>query len=224
MGKEDRKEFKQTLKELKVDFKVAVKDKKRWIFGLIELAIVAVIILTDLLTKKYIYGYCFYEGDIVIIKNIIRFTAVENTGASFGIFKDKTTLLTITSTICSLFLVIFLFYSYPRRNRLLRSSLIMITGGAIGNIVDRIALGYVRDFVYFELIDFAVFNLADSFLTIGTILLLIYVIFFFGKEEDELKKAKEAKLKEATNAEVCEDSLENQEQLDKTTSNPDKEA
>lgn len=223
MGKEDRKEFKQTLKELKGDFNIAVKDKKRWIFGLIELAIVAIIILADLLTKKYIYGYCFYEGDVIIIKNVIRFTAVENTGASFGIFKDKTTALTVISAICSVLLVIFLFYSYPRRNMLLRSSLIMITGGAIGNIVDRIALGYVRDFVYFELIDFAVFNLADSFLTIGTILLLIYVIFFFGKEEDEIRKAKEAKLK-AESAKVDDNILEESVQdITSQTSDSDKE-
>jgi signal peptidase II len=100
----------------------------------------------------------------------------------------------------------------------------MITGGAIGNIVDRIALGYVRDFVYFELIDFAVFNLADSFLTIGTILLLIYVIFFFGKEEEAIKKAKEAKVKEAANTEINEDSLEESQQIDKTISDSDKEA
>ncbi|HKL74358.1 MAG TPA: signal peptidase II [Clostridia bacterium] len=193
MGKQDRKEFKEALKDLKVDFARAVQDKKRWIYSLIEIAIIVVIILADYLTKKYIYGHCLNEGDIILIKDVLRFTAVENTGASFGIFKDKTTLLTIISSICSLFLVIFIFYSYPRRNKLLRIALIMITGGAIGNIIDRIALGYVRDFVYFELIDFAVFNVADSFLTVGTILLLIYVIFFFGKEEEKLNKEKLAK-------------------------------
>lgn len=192
MSKQDRKEFKEVLVELKGDFKTAVKDKKRWFFSLIEIAIVAILILADFLAKKYIYGYCLNSGDIILIKNVLRFTAVENTGASFGIFRDKTVLLTIVSAICSILLVIFMFYSYPRRNKLLRISLIMITGGAIGNIIDRIALGYVRDFVYFELIDFAVFNVADSFLTIGTILLIIYVIFYFGKEEEQIQKAKEA--------------------------------
>lgn len=196
MGKEDRKDFKNALKELKGDFSVAVMDKKRWLYSFIEIAIIAVIILADYLTKKYVYGYCASEGDIILIKNVLRFTSVENTGASFGIFKNQTGLLTVISAICSAILVVFIFYTYPRRNKLLRLSLVMITGGAIGNIIDRIALGYVRDFVYFELIDFAVFNVADSFLTVGTILLIIYVLFFFGKEEEKLRKLKEAKLKE----------------------------
>jgi len=99
MAKEDRKEFKDTLIELKGDFLLAIKDKKRWLFGFIEIAIVAVIVLFDLLTKKYIYGYCAAEGDIIVIKNVFRFTAVQNTGASFGIFKDKTTILTIIITL-----------------------------------------------------------------------------------------------------------------------------
>jgi len=95
----------------------------------------------------------------------------------------------------------------------------MITGGAIGNLIDRIALGFVRDFVYFELIDFAVFNFADSFLTVGTALLIIYVLFFFGKEEEEEHKKK---LKEsAQNAEQPTETAE-RESTD-TQASPDKE-
>ena len=66
----------------------------------------------------------------------------------------------------------------------------MIFAGAVGNIIDRLALGFVRDFIYFELIDFAVFNFADSCLTVGTIVLIIYMIFFYSRDEKELEKGK----------------------------------
>jgi signal peptidase II len=206
-----KKEFKDAIRDMKGDFKIAVKDKKRWIYSIIEIAFIGLIILADLLTKKYVYGYCYNYQDIILIKNVLRFTSVENTGASFGILKDKTVILTIVSTVCAVLMVIFIFYSYKRRNKILRLALIMITGGAIGNIVDRISLGYVRDFVYFELTNFAVFNVADSFLTIGTILLVIYVVFYFGKEEEELRKAREALIKEKeiiTSKEECQSDKE----------------
>lgn len=193
MNKEEKKkiDFKKLAIDLKKGFLVGIKDKKRWLVCLIEILIAGVLIAIDLITKEFIYGHCKENGRINIIEGVICFTSVENTGAGFGIFSNDTLALTIISIICSVFLTIFIFYSYPRRNLWLRSALIMILGGAIGNIVDRIALGYVRDFIYFELIDFAVFNFADSCLTVGTIVLIIYIIFFYGKEEKEKEKKKQ---------------------------------
>lgn len=181
---------KENIIKLKLDCKIAVADKKRWFFCLLELLIIALLIVFDMLTKKYIYGYCDANKDIIIIKDIIRFTATTNTGAGFGMLKGKTTLLTFISFISALILVVLIFYSYQRRNKWLRSSLVLIVAGAVGNLIDRMFLGYVRDFVYFELINFAVFNFADSFLTIGTILLIIYVLFFYTKDEEEINKRK----------------------------------
>lgn len=187
---EERKSFKEMVAEAKVGFQNAIKDKKRWITCGIELVLVVLLILADLITKKYIYGACLTRGKIDIIHGVLSLVPVRNTGASFGMLSGKTTYLTVVSTICAVFLFFFIFYTYKRRNLWLRSALILITAGAIGNIVDRIAFGYVRDFIYFELIDFAVFNFADSCLTVGTIVLLIYILFFYGKEEQEKAKAR----------------------------------
>ncbi len=196
---QDKKSVQELLSETKQSFSVAVKDKKRWLTCIIELLIVGALIAVDLLTKHFIYGKCETDGRINIIDGVICFEAVKNTGASFGIFAGKTTALTVVSTICAFVLLIFLFYSYQRRNPWLRSALILILAGAVGNIIDRIALGFVRDFIYFELIDFAVFNFADSCLTVGTIVLIIYVIFFYSKDEKEAqeKKARAAQSKSA---------------------------
>jgi signal peptidase II len=67
----------------------------------------------------------------------------------------------------------------------------MIIAGGIGNLVDRLTLGYVRDFVYFELIDFAVFNLADSALTVGVIFILIFILFYYMPEDKKKAKKEE---------------------------------
>lgn len=191
--KPDKEAIKKDFSDYKKDFTVAVKDKKRWLACLIELAITGVLLAADLLIKHFVYGYCAENGDIIIIDGVIRFTAVRNTGASFGIFKNATTALAVVSLICAVILVFFIFYSYPRRNKWLRAALVMITAGAFGNVIDRFALGYVRDMVYFELIDFAVFNFADSCLTVGTAVLVIYLLFFYMKDEEKSRKVKEEK-------------------------------
>lgn len=200
--------------KFKKDFGIAVKDKKRWLFCGIELLIIGLLIVFDMLTKKYIYGHCDTVNDIVIIDGVIRFTAVKNTGAGFGILKNQTGALTAISFFSSILLIIFIFYSYPRRNKILRSALVMIIAGAIGNLIDRMALGYVRDFVYFELIDFAIFNFADSFLTIGTALLIIYILFFYSKEENELMEKKKAAKAQADIEEKAEEAVKAKEQED----------
>lgn len=187
---EEKKTFKEIAKEAKTNFKREIVNKKRWTICGIELLLVVLLIVVDLVTKKYVYGACLEKGKIDILKGVLSLVPVENTGASFGMLSGQTIYLTVVSSVCAVFLLFFIFYTYKRRNLWLRSALILIAAGAIGNIIDRILLGYVRDFIYFELINFAVFNFADSCLTIGTIVLLIYILFFYGKEEQELAKKK----------------------------------
>lgn len=198
--KPNKEEIKKDFASYKRDFQLAVRDKKRWITCLIELAIMCAFLAVDLLTKHFVYGKCESSGDIIIIDGVIRFTAVRNTGASFGIFKDATVALTAMSAICVVILILFIFYSYPRRNLWLRSALILICAGALGNVIDRMVLGYVRDMVYFELINFAVFNFADSCLTVGTVVLIIYILFFYGKDEEEARKKRESEAANNINA------------------------
>lgn len=192
----DKEENKRTKEEFKADFHSAIRDKKRWLTCLIEIGIAGVLLAIDLLLKEFLYKKCLNEGRIAVWDGVFSFTAVQNTGASFGIFGNSTAALTVVSLVCSAFLFFFIFYSYPRRNLWLRASLIMILGGAVGNVVDRIALGYVRDYVYFELINFPVWNFADTCLTVGTVLLIIYIIFMYSKEEAELQKVRAERLRE----------------------------
>ncbi|MFA5449850.1 MAG: signal peptidase II [Clostridia bacterium] len=174
------------------DVKEGYSNKRIVVWLAIELVLIGVIILIDYFTKLYIYQpIADGSGDIVLIKGVLRFTAVRNTGASFGIFKDSTFALAMVS-LTTVIVLFFVWILTPKiRSFWYRGAVVCIIGGGIGNFIDRITLGYVRDFVYFELIDFAVFNLADSALTIGTTLLIIYVLLSFKTEINDKKTVNE---------------------------------
>ncbi|MGI6136323.1 MAG: signal peptidase II [Clostridiales bacterium] len=151
---------------------------------IVEVLLILVFVSVDLLTKTFIYEPINAGApDIVLINNILKFTAVQNTGASFGIFKGNAIILAIISLIIIIVVFIIQMFSLTKlKDKTFRFGLILIVAGGIGNIVDRFLLGHVRDFIYFELIDFPVFNIADSCLTIGCVLIIIYVIIYYVKD------------------------------------------
>lgn len=164
--------------------------KHNMLLLLTEIVGIALCIAADLLTKAYIYEpIANGASDIIIIEGVIRFTAVENTGASFGIFEGKTDILAIFSIVVVAIIFIVQIFSISNHHFLLRASLVLIIAGGIGNVIDRFALGFVRDFIYFELIDFAVFNVADACLTVGNVLLVIFVIFCYKPDKKPKKGA-----------------------------------
>lgn len=131
------------------------------------------------------------KSDIEFIKNFISFSYTENTGATFGSFKGKTELLTAITAIGMVLLVIFLFFN-KKENKFFRTCLVLILAGGLGNLYDRIVFGYVRDFIVFDFWpSFATFNVADSFLTVSTILVVIYAVFFMPKKVREEQEKKE---------------------------------
>ncbi len=167
--------------------------KKRWWIILIELAIVGVILLIDLLSKKYLLEFLQGQPGLhyILIDGFIDLRYSENTGAGFGMFKGNTTALIVVTFIVIVGLIVYLAIA-QKESMWLRVSLLFIVGGGIGNLVDRLALGYVRDFFEFTFIDFAIFNLADSFVTIGGIMLVIVLIVMLVQEANKSKKAFEA--------------------------------
>lgn len=107
---------------------------------------------------------------------------VENRGAGFGIFQGKTIALTVLTIILVVAMSVYLFFAI-KETEWLRISLVFIIGGGVGNIVDRLALGYVRDFLQFAFWEqFPVFNVADSFVTVGAFMLVVVLIVMLVKE------------------------------------------
>lgn len=206
MMAENKKLTKESVKAFAKDWVETLK--KRWWILLIEFAVLAIILVADLVSKEYVVKFLstqsgmFYEA----IPNFINFQYTENTGAGFGMFKGNTTALTVITLIVVIALMIFLILKL-KENMWLRVSLIFIIGGGIGNIVDRVNLGYVRDFIQFDFWDsFAIFNVADSFVTVGAFMLIIVLIVMLVQEGRKNKKEfEEEQAKKIASGEIVEE-------------------
>lgn len=117
-------------------------------------------------------------------ENVFHLTYVENRGAAFGIFQGGTAFF-VVFTIVVLALIAWLIKKYGRESKLLSLSLVFVAGGAVGNLIDRILRGFVVDFFDFCLINFPVFNVADIFVCMGAAMLIVFVMFFDGKEKKD---------------------------------------
>ncbi len=143
--------------------------------------ITVVVVIFDQVTKWLAVKYLIPVGTFPIIEDALHLTYLENPGAAFGMMKNNRWVFLIISTLAIIGIIVYLIRFAPK-NKLCQLSLAFILGGGIGNMIDRLALGYVVDFIDFRLINFAVFNVADSFVCIGAALLIIYVLFIDGKE------------------------------------------
>lgn len=139
----------------------------------ISLLIIIVIIL-DQLTKYIVSKYMQVSQSIPLIKNILHITYIQNTGAGFGILKGWNTILIFVSLI--IVGIILFYFDRIIKEEQIHIPIALILGGAIGNIIDRIFLGYVIDFIDFRI--WPAFNVADSCVTIGA----LWLIFYFWKK------------------------------------------
>ena len=143
---------------------------------------VAVILLgigLDQLTKFLAVKFLMPKGTVPLIDGALHLTYVENKGAAFGMLSSHRYIFMIISVLLIIVVGVYLFYSVE--NKKIGVSLAMILSGGIGNMIDRVAFGYVVDFIDFRLINFAVFNGADSFVCVGAALLAIFILKDLGK-------------------------------------------
>lgn len=145
---------------------------------------VIVLVIIDQYTKFLAKTNLENKDPIAIIEDIFELHYLENTGAAFGMLQDQILLFVIITVITILaILYIFSKIPYERHYTPLRYILIFIIAGAIGNCIDRVLNSYVVDFLYFKLIDFPIFNVADSYVSVSAILLVLLFVFYY-KDED----------------------------------------
>jgi signal peptidase II len=135
-------------------------------------------------------------GTFVLIPHFLEFTYSENSGAAFGMLQNNSIFFAVLTIVISIVIFGFL-VKYKHHNLLSKISCLMIIAGGLGNLVDRLRLHYVVDFIHFYFFNY-IFNFADCLVTVGVALMVIYVVFFMEKLEKQDKLASE-------NAEITEE-------------------
>lgn len=148
-----------------------------WYWLLISLAGV----LLDQVSKWLCMAYLKPAGSVTLIPGLLKLTYLENRGAAFGSFSDHRWVFMIFSSVAIVGVTVYLI-AFSERNRLLRWSLALIISGGIGNMIDRVSLGYVVDMIDFYGIWPYIFNVADSFVCVGAGLAVLYCVLGMYQE------------------------------------------
>ena len=151
---------------------------------LLWILIIIGVITLDQVSKLLAIAHLKGGDSFVIIDKVLRFTYVENRGAAFGMLANNRWVFLIISTVAIAAMIFYLF-SGLSEGRLAGIALSMLISGGIGNMIDRVALGYVLDFIDFRLINFAIFNGADSFVCVGAGLLILSLVLEVIREGKE---------------------------------------
>jgi len=140
--------------------------------------VAAAVIILDQLAKAWIWRTLGpNEGtSIPLLGSWLSFTFVKNTGVAFGLFRGIPHFFTITSVLISIGAILFYRFQLPNDRLWVQLSLGLIVGGAIGNIIDRLRLSFVIDFVHVSWFP-GIFNVADAAITVGVAMLAGYLLF-----------------------------------------------
>lgn len=147
-------------------------------------AVFLLLLLIDQLTKLWAVKILKPIGSIPIIRNVLEIYYVENRGAAFGIMQNKQWFFLLI-TVAVLIGLVWVFGKIPEEKHFmpLKVCLYFVGAGAIGNMIDRIFRKYVVDFIYFSLINFPVFNVADIYVTVAAFMLVVLMLFFYREED-----------------------------------------
>lgn len=146
-----------------------------------------IMVAVDQIIKYFVTVYLQPLGSVTVIDNFFNLTYVENNGVAFGMFSDmRWVFVALTSVL--LFVIMFIMFKKRPKGKMFYIAAGLIIGGGIGNLIDRIFYGYVIDYLSLSFFP-PVCNFADYCITIGTVLLIIYLLFF-SNVFDSSKKVK----------------------------------
>ena len=162
-------------------------NTKRITHYITALISVVVLVCIDQFTKYLVVGHLKDRPAYVLIRNIFQLEYLENRGAAFGILQNQRVFFYISVLLITA-AVIWFYSKVPMEKKYLplRICAVLILSGAFGNCIDRIRLNYVVDFLYFKLINFPIFNVADIYVTVAAFLLVILILIYY--KEDDLER------------------------------------
>lgn len=175
-----------------------IQKRKRALSLLLAMCSVLILIFLDQLTKYLVVIHLKGKESLVLIKGVLEFSYLENRGAAFSLLQGQRTFFLILTTL----VVLYLGWKYTqipsdKKFGFMRLVFVLLVAGAIGNMIDRVVHHYVIDFIYVSLIDFPLFNLADSYVTVSMFLMIVLMLFYYKEDEMDfifhIKKKKDVK-------------------------------
>ena len=162
--------------------------KKTWKNYVLAVLLTAGLLLLDQITKIWAVS-ALAEKPVELIPGVFEFRYLENHGAAFGILQNQRWFF-LALTGFFVIAMMFSYYKLPdgKRHLPLRILCLTVLAGALGNFIDRLQFGYVRDFLYFKLIDFPIFNVADIYVTLSAIAFIILFMFYYKDEDFHFQK------------------------------------
>ena len=157
---------------------------KKWIMFLIDIAVLLIMVFIDQLTKNIAVVKLKDQPAYSLIDGVLEFNYLENKGAAFGMLQNQK-IFFVFIAVLFIAAIVFVLIKAPNENKYIKLHILLslICAGAIGNMIDRLRLDYVVDFIYFSLINFPIFNVADICVTVSTILLILLILFVY-KDHD----------------------------------------
>lgn len=159
-------------------------NKRKIIVAVIDIISMALFTYLDQYTKYMAVLHLKGKPEIPLLPDIFVLQYLENKGAAFGMLQNQK-IFFIFIEILILFVIGFVLFRMPshRKYNLMHVILVFVASGAVGNMIDRMTQDYVVDFLYFKLIDFPIFNVADIYVSFATAVFIIAILFYY-KEED----------------------------------------
>ena len=157
-----------------------------WKRAMIALISFVILIIIDQWTKALAVEHLMNQKPLVLIPGVFQLHYLENRGAAFGMLQGQRFFFVVIA-ILVLAAITYIYFKLPWQKHFhyLRAVGIFVAAGAVGNLIDRVSLGYVVDFFYFELINFPIFNVADIYVTCATFVLAFLILFYYKEEELE---------------------------------------
>lgn len=170
--------------------------KKKWLLC-IDLLFLIVLVFIDQFTKHLAVIKLKNQHAFNIIDGVLEFNYLENRGAAFGMLQNQKMFFVFVAVIF-LGVIIYVLIKAPNDNKYLpiHFLLTMIASGAIGNMIDRLRFDYVVDFIYFVLINFPIFNVADIYVTVATAIMVIQVLFVYKDNDFNFLSLNQKKIRE----------------------------
>ncbi|MBE5822754.1 MAG: signal peptidase II [Butyrivibrio sp.] len=169
-------------------------SKKKKIFLIVDVILVVLLVALDQFTKYLACEYLQDKPAFKIIDGILELNFLKNSGAAFGMLQNQKVFFILVAVLI-LIIIAYVLFRMPddKKYNVMHFLLVLIASGAAGNMIDRVRQDYVVDFIYFVIINFPIFNVADIYVTVSTFLFVVLFLFYYNENDFSFLSFKQQK-------------------------------